>query len=789
MRLTKAETLEKLKEKVSIFEIPSFFYFTVSEYKENKDIIYKKITKKFDCNIVIRSSSIFEDGKDSSAAGEFESVLNINPSNKKDVNNAIKKVIESYSHKYSDKNQILIQEMLTDTSMSGVAFTHDLNTGAPYYVINYDDESGSTDTVTSGKGEYSNRTLYIHRESTLKLNSDRFKKLISAIQELESIQASKYLDIEFALSNELKPYLFQVRSITTHSSVNLSLNKNINSSLKVIETSLKNHLKRIEGIYGETSVFGQMPDWNPVEMIGRAPRALASSLYKLIITDNAWRIARKKMGYATPSGQKLMKIFAGQPFIDTRLSFHSYLPMGIEHRIANKLVDHWVKKLSSSPELHDKIEFDVAITAYSFDFEEKVENLIGDALNKEDKETFKKLHISQTKKLIKGGSDGSLDSALNMVNVLKEKKYSNQSNHTNLHHQFIEMIDDCINLGTIPFSILARHGFIAKTILLSLVNKRILTYKEMDQIQGGVYTIASELVDDMNALNIGVLDIQDFMKKYGHLRPGTYDILSQRYDQMDGFSSDSSKIHSSESKKIKEPFKFKKNQKYKINNLLNMDGFGSFDADDLLKYIQKAIEGREYGKFIFTKTLSDLIEKIAYYGESINLTRSDLSNIPIENILKSFKLESTKEKYNYLRGISEDEENKHKVSVAIRLPQLLIDTSSVYIVPFQVSQPNFITNQKITSSIQLLDSNNESINMNNKIVLIEGADPGYDWIFSQNIAGLITKYGGANSHMAIRCAEFGIPAAIGCGEQRYNAIKNSKQVHLDCSAGLLMPIN
>ena len=48
----------------------------------------------------------------------------------------------------------------------------------------------------------------------------------------------------------------------------------------------------------------------------------------------------------------------------------------------------------------------------------------------------------------------------------------------------------------------------------------------------------------------------------------------------------------------------------------------------------------------------------------------------------------------------------------------------------------------------------ETNSLRNKIVLIEGADPGFDWIFSQNIAGLITKYGGANSHMAIRSAEF-----------------------------------
>ena len=54
--------------------------------------------------------------------------------------------------------------------------------------------------------------------------------------------------------------------------------------------------------------------------------------------------------------------------------------------------------------------------------------------------------------------------------------------------------------------------------------------------------------------------------------------------------------------------------------------------------------------------------------------------------------------------------------------------------------------------------------MSGSIVFIPNADPGFDWIFSKKPSGLITKYGGIASHMAIRCAELGLPAAIGCGE-------------------------
>ena len=38
------------------------------------------------------------------------------------------------------------------------------------------------------------------------------------------------------------------------------------------------------------------------------------------------------------------------------------------------------------------------------------------------------------------------------------------------------------------------------------------------------------------------------------------------------------------------------------------------------------------------------------------------------------------------------------------------------------------------------------------------------------------------SHMAIRCMEFTIPAAIGCGELIYNYVIDSKQIRLDCAA-------
>jgi phosphoenolpyruvate-protein kinase (PTS system EI component) len=54
-------------------------------------------------------------------------------------------------------------------------------------------------------------------------------------------------------------------------------------------------------------------------------------------------------------------------------------------------------------------------------------------------------------------------------------------------------------------------------------------------------------------------------------------------------------------------------------------------------------------------------------------------------------------------------------------------------------------------------------------------------LFNKNIKALITKYGGLNSHMAIRCAELNIPALIGVGEKNFENIIKHKTISINCN--------
>ena len=105
--------------------------------------------------------------------------------NKSNVIKKINEVFKSYNKgKKNHLNKILIQEMISNIKMSGVVFNKDISSGYPYYIINYDDISGLTDTVTSGSGKHANKSLYVFKNKTDLIKTKRFK-LLHCVKELK----------------------------------------------------------------------------------------------------------------------------------------------------------------------------------------------------------------------------------------------------------------------------------------------------------------------------------------------------------------------------------------------------------------------------------------------------------------------------------------------------------------------------------------------------------------------------------------------------------------------------
>ena len=133
----------------------------------------------------------------------------------------------------------------------------------------------------------------------------------------------------------------------------------------------------------------------------------------------------------------------------------------------------------------------------------------------------------------------------------------------------------------------------------------------------------------------------------------------------------------------------------------------------------------------------------------------------------------------YLTGLS-NQKTKQQISNHLSLSPIISSERDFSLVTYPYSKPNFVTTKNIKAELIYVKNVINASNMSKKIVLLENADPGYDWIFSYELFGLITKYGGVASHMSIRCSELNLPAAIGCGELLFNKLMFSSKIQLDC---------
>ena len=175
-----------------------------------------------------------------------------------------------------------------------------------------------------------------------------------------------------------------------------------------------------------------------------------------------------------------------------------------------------------------------------------------------------------------------------------------------------------------------------------------------------------------------------------------------------------------------------------------------------------------------------IFENLKNFGKKYHFNNHDLSYIKIQDIMQlHYNLDNS----NLMKKIrNEIKQNKKDFDFNknIKLPEVITSAKDLYINHEVENKTNFVTTKIISSKIIKIENFKEKLS--GKIVAIENADPGYDYIFNKKIDGLITKYGGINSHMAVRCAELSIPAAIGVGEILYEKIINKKFITLDCES-------
>ncbi|MEK6855105.1 MAG: PEP/pyruvate-binding domain-containing protein [Nanoarchaeota archaeon] len=782
---TKAETLELIKKRIKHGIIPEQLFFSVKEWDENQEGIINKIQSLSAPGfLVVRSSSINEDAANSSNAGRYTTILDVKKEDPLHVKNAVEEVKKSYfkDHELNFKDQILIQPQLENISMSGVILTRCSDTGAPYIIINYDDSSGRTDTVTSGNS--STLKTFSYFKYLDKLPSDkRLSLLINASRELEKITGLDSLDIEFAINGK-GLYILQVRPITTIKNIAPSLDENISKTIEVIKEYIRCNDKKFPNLCGYKAIFGSMPDWNPAEIIGESPKPLAFSLYKEIITDYIWPLSRKEIGYRDVGYHPGIVSFGGKPYVDVRLSFNTFVPASISETTAEKLVNYYIDKLINNPEMHDKVEFEIALTCHTFDFDNKIEELRRNNFSNLQIKEIKESLLNLTNKIV-SEKNTTIGKELSLSKILNEKRDKIVGSDILLDIKIAQLIHDCKYYGTLPFCKLARFAFIGNTLINSLVNLGIIGREEKNNLLQSINSIAAEFLRKLELLKNQNLTKQEFLKEFGHLRPGTYDLCSPTYNE---FFDEYVQLDNVSAHQQAKEFCFDPETIRKIEILIQKENF-DFSAEQFLNFTKTALAAREKSKFEFTKNLNLILEYSYEHLKKYGLAKEDVTFLDINDIVSFSHKSKPITELEDLKDKIERSRKQYEITKSLRLPPLIyLEKNVEYFHQFD-NRPNYITTELIVGDVIYLDEKTEPKQIKNKIVLITNADPGFDWIFGHNIQGLITKYGGIASHMAIRCAEFNLPAAIGCGETIFDYIKKFRKIELNCEANLIKGIS
>ena len=617
---TKANTLRRLQSMVEQSTILDQYTFTVGEYRDNPEDIHAAIPDALNTDtVIIRSSALAEDGWEESNAGAFESVLDVPTNDQTTLATAIQEVIDSYPDD-DPQNQVLVQPMVDNVDQSGVVMTRALDGHSPYYVINYDATTASTESVTDGTGEHlrtaivrkdtvTNGVEYLDKNNTPQTDNDTqyptgldLDALLTAVRELEELIGHDSLDIEFAIDEAGTVYVLQARPITLDPAERSVDDETLFETVDAARKKFQQSQQSSPFILGDRTIYGVMPDWNPAEIIGRQPRQLAASLYRYLVMDEIWATQRAEYGYRDVRPQPLMKQFAGQPYVDVRADFNSFIPASVPDDLAERLVNYYLDRLEANPELHDKVEFDIALTCLTFDYDDQIEPLLDAGFTEAELEPFRE-GLREITQEAYDRIDEDYETIERLDTRYEELVDAEMPPLQTAYH----LLEDCRRLGTLPFAHLARTAFVATSLLRSLERIGVLTSDQRSAFQNSLNTVARQFEADAYRVATDELSWDAFVDEYGHLRPGTYEITSPTYAAAPEEYLRPIVENATEPTDHPDPIEVWDDEtKEAIEQELDQIGLPA-DADAFIQFLVDAIEGREHAKFIFSHNLSDAL--------------------------------------------------------------------------------------------------------------------------------------------------------------------------------------
>ncbi len=752
---SKARTLEALRGKLRTARILPLEVFTVQQWAANRQGCLAALRSRLGVGpLIIRSSKRSEDRGPASLAGHFLSVKGAQTEKQRAA--AVDRVIASYGPGANDE-EILAQPALSQARICGVAFSRDPATGSAYRVINLATHP-DTSSVTSGGMVPTSVSVVVKGGQA---HSKQTGRILALIEELESLLPKCALDLEFAFDHEDSLYLFQVRPLAICPPALAA--QDHRKVLQDLAERVGRRLQPNPPVLGNTTILGVMPDWNPAELLGTRPRPLAASLYRYTLTDTAWAEARHRQGYRDMRGKALVVLLGGQPFVDVRLSFNSLIPAPLDARLAERLVEHYLEQLRSHPEWHDKIEFEIVLTACTFDRELRLRELRQAGFTHGDIVALRDSLRTLTQRMI----DGSWHEDRSRIGMLDRRWQALSESTQEPMRRFLLLLEDARDYGAVAFAGLARVAFVAVQMLRSLVTVGELSACEIERFMLTLNTIGSRLGRDFSQM-----ERTEFLKHYGHLRPGTFEIGAARYDE-----SPEVYFNWARRKAVESPihhFELSAGRYSAVTKLLQGLGLHA-DGKAFFAFVREAIEWREYAKFLFSRNLSDALAALGRWGAQRERSKDELSFLSLAGIRRCVTGPGR------AAEILEEEIAKgaaaHQVTRSLWLPPLIRAPEELGAFNLPEATPNFVTQGRVVGPVVRAE---ERSRLGGGVVFLERADPGYEWIFSHGIGGLVTAYGGVNSHMAIRAGELGVPAVLGAGPRLFEYWASARGILLDC---------